>query len=178
MSWKDEYIKMIGCLDPEELQIDGAQHLKEKNMPRFLYKYRPASDYAIKNLDTDTVWVDSPSEYNDPFECVEYIDFNKLHGINTDKLVNDFFTKITSEYTVSDEILNNLKNSKKPVRALSEHILRHYKNYDDDTIDKALDEFDFAMNKVSEDGFQQRNQRMQENMKVCSFCESPNQLLM
>ena len=147
-------------------------------MPKFLYKYRQASDYAIQNLETDTVWLNSPFEYNDPFECVEYVNFDKLNDINSERLVDDFFTKITAEYSIPGDVLLNVKNSNKPIRSLSEYILRKYKNYDNETLTKVLDSFDSALNRVSEDGFQKRNQRMQQVMKVCSFCESPNQLLM
>lgn len=178
MGWKEEYIKMLGCYDPNELQIESSQLLKEINMPRFLYKYRPASDYAINNLATDTVWLNSPYDYNDPFECVEYLDFKKLHEINANEFVDDYFSQVTAKYTVPIDLINSFKESENPMRSLSAYILAKYESYDEDTITTILNAFDSVLNKVSEDGFQQRNMRMQQTLKVCSFCESPSQLLM
>lgn len=57
MTWKEQYVKMIGCVDPNDLEIEAAQTIKNANLPSYLYKYRPASNFAIDNFRTDTVWL-------------------------------------------------------------------------------------------------------------------------
>ena len=77
MNWKTEYIEKIDCVNSDDLQIEAAQRLKIKNLPMFLYKYRAASEEAIGNLESDTVWLSRPSKYYDPFEFAEYFDFDR-----------------------------------------------------------------------------------------------------
>lgn len=178
MSWKEEYLKMVGCVNPRELEIEKAQLLKIQNMPRFLYKYRPASDFAIENLRTNTVYLNSPFEYNDPFECVEYVDIDKMYDINLIEFKDEFISMLIGNYPMPADIIEGFKESSNPVRDISEYTLSHYENYSVDNVKKTLDIYDKVSNEVLESVFRQKNRKMQQIIKVSSFCESPKQLLM
>jgi len=41
---------------------------KEKFIPSKLYKYRSVNEYSLKNLAENTVWLNTPDEFNDPFD--------------------------------------------------------------------------------------------------------------
>ena len=43
---------------------------KEKFIPPKLYKYKPVNKYSLKNLAENTIWLNTPDEFNDPFDSV------------------------------------------------------------------------------------------------------------
>lgn len=177
MKWREEFIEKIGCSNPSEIKIEEAQLLKFKNMPKFLYKYRPASDYAIKNLITDTVWLNKPSEYNDPFEFVEYLDINKLRTSIVNLMKEEIIENLVKDNYVPNEIINTARNSNS-TRNIFNYILEKKVNLNSEQINE--------INKISDNLLKEniidiqvsKLKSLQDKMKVCSFCESPKQLLM
>ncbi|GAA0890634.1 hypothetical protein GCM10009122_03120 [Fulvivirga kasyanovii] len=93
MDWKEDYIKKIGCVNVDDLQIEAAQSIRIRNLPENLYKYRPATDYVINNLENDTVY--KPIEYNDPFEFVEFLDFDKVYAALNGQMKEELISSLT-----------------------------------------------------------------------------------
>lgn len=45
-----------------------------KSAPEKLYRYRPPSEYTLKNLRKGQIWFSTPSTFNDPFDCAVRVD--------------------------------------------------------------------------------------------------------
>lgn len=78
MNWKENYIGHLGKVSLTGVDIQLAQDIKIKNLPKKLYKYRTVNDFSMRNLAEDSVWLNQPSQYNDPYEFYENIDLNRL----------------------------------------------------------------------------------------------------
>ena len=52
-----------------EKNVKDALQLKKNNIPRQLYKYREYNEFSIANLESNSVWLSYPEEFNDPFDC-------------------------------------------------------------------------------------------------------------
>lgn len=61
--WINRVRNLIIKEDPEFLKR------KDECLPRYLVKYRNASEQAIESLENDTMWFDKPSNFNDPYDC-------------------------------------------------------------------------------------------------------------
>lgn len=78
----DKLKRILFCLNPEDLDIEGAMRLKHKDIPTRLFKYRscevnvkPDRVFAFENFRDDTAWFASPDSFNDPYDtscCFEY----------------------------------------------------------------------------------------------------------
>jgi hypothetical protein len=178
MDWKDQYSKMLGCVDPSDLRIEEAQQLKMVNLPGMLYKFRPPTNYAIDNLEQDTVWLNKPSEYNDPFEFAEHIDFDKIYNTYNELNREEVISMIASKQTLPDDVLKTIREAANPLRAATEYQLAFLgqKNPDETTV--LIDLIEQALKQQFKNNHQKKISFFQDAMKVCSFCESPNHLLM
>jgi hypothetical protein len=68
-NWIPDWTKLIFCQDFDEVRIDEAMKLKSQYIPNRLFKYRSINKFSLENLTNDTVWVDTPKNFNDPFDC-------------------------------------------------------------------------------------------------------------
>ncbi len=68
------------------MAIESAIELKNKHIPKSLFKYRTfdSDSNALRNLEKDTVWLADPSTFNDPYDCVHTFQVERL--MNFDKI--------------------------------------------------------------------------------------------
>jgi Protein of unknown function (DUF2971) len=50
---------------------------KIKYMPKSIFKYRKVDLYSIENLRNEKIWLASPKDFNDPYDCSVYLDIEK-----------------------------------------------------------------------------------------------------
>jgi len=177
MSWQNEYVRLLGCVDPKELDIEEAMRLKNINIPAKLYKYRPASDYALENLRTDTVWLNKPSEYNDPFEFAEYLDFDRINQALKAQGIFDGVEYFSSVYPLPAHVVEVAKSKVDPLLWVAEYVLRE-NGRSESNIDMFKEAIRYVLDREHSRTQEWKINLMQNNMKVSSFCESPDQLLM
>ncbi|TRW27117.1 DUF2971 domain-containing protein [Flavobacterium zepuense] len=177
MNWKTDYVKFLDCVNPLDLRVDEAMQLKNENLPSKLYKYRPATDYALQNLESDTVWLNKPSEYNDPFEFAEYIDFKQLQAPLNRDAGFDVVSHFAKSFPVPDEVKKEARSAFNPLE-----ILIDYAFLKEGRDSNEIEIFKSAVAEVVQEQYialqESKIDFMQEQMKVCSFCETHEQLLM
>jgi Mg/Co/Ni transporter MgtE len=52
--------------------------IKHQHLPECVYKYREVNNFSLKKLDEGTVWLTSPSKYNDPYDCAATMSYSEL----------------------------------------------------------------------------------------------------
>lgn len=178
MNWIEEYRKMLAQPNLLRGDIDAAQQLKIRNLPQKLYKYRGVNEYSLKNLEEGSVWMNKPSEYNDPFEFGESFDIVKVNKAiylkHKESILNNF-----SEvwHLIGDDVVKKAEKEDDPLRHIILHLLKA-ENKTDEEIDAAISLMDKVNVKNVQVNSAHATKLMQEYMRVCSFCESPEQLLM
>jgi hypothetical protein len=178
MNWKEEYIKMLGTPKISELKIEAAQSLKIRNLPTHLYKYRPFNDFSTDNLLNDTVWLNIPSDYNDPFEAMEFLDFDKINNALNGQMKEEIISTIVANHPVPENIIELARKSNNPINVIGEYQLKTYDGLDDSKIKGILDVLNNSLKKLVIGRHVEKIKNIQDTMKVCSFCESNQQLLM
>lgn len=176
--WKDDYLRMIGSPDVSEIKIEAAQALKITNLPQHLYKYRCFDVYSLDNLENDTVWLNIPADYNDPFEAVEYLDDKRVLKALNIKMKDDIILQLTAQFPVPDEIIRRAQASDDPANIIGEHLFKEHNVASDDNIRSIFIALDENLKKIAIEKHLEKIKKIQNTMKVCSFCESPRKLLM
>lgn len=180
--WIEQYVNLY-TMNGTELNgevIDKAQLLKFEHMPQKLYKYREfdEGEYSIKNFKDNTIWMTTPSRYNDPYDSAVRINFGKKQIDNIKKNTIDMFKKNGNlELTEEDEkILYECEDMKAFRKYLMMKDKRSSKENID--IDKINDSIDNAIIKE----FNRLNEQLRENFQTsilsCSFSEVNDSILM
>lgn len=178
MNWKEEYIKMLGTPKISDLKIEAAQTLKIRNLPTHLYKYRQFNNFSKDNLLNDTVWLNIPSDYNDPFEAMEFLDFDKLNKVLNEQMKEETISTIIKTHPVPEDIIELARKSDNPINVIGEYQLRTFEGFDDNKIQEVLEVLNNSLKEIIIDRHIEKVKSIQNTMKVCSFCESNQQLLM
>ncbi len=177
MNWKDEFRQLMESCDENILNIDKAQILKNQNIPSKLYKYRPVNKYSINNLQEDTVWLNSPNDYNDPYEFYEKIDFEAVNREITKKHFDELIERMTSKVQISQEIIDKAKESDKPIEMIGKDLMKE-NQYTDLKIETFFNFISDYTAKNNQRLISEKLEFIQDSMKVSSFCEENSQFLM
>jgi len=66
--WKEHLVDTLCSPDPEFSRLDELFVLKNRDLPKSLFKYRCFTDRALRNLSDDKVWLADPTTFNDPYD--------------------------------------------------------------------------------------------------------------
>jgi len=177
MEWKEQFLQMLGEPDTSKLNIDGAQMFKIRHMPKVLYKFRSPTDESLDNLANDTVWLSSASKYNDPFEFHDKLDYKQLsQAIETD-FSSELLSTLTKDRDVPESVMKEALKSKSPIRHIGRYLLES-SNIPGSMADEIFDKLEGITERGYRARYADKNRKVQEDMKVCSFSEVKEHLLM
>ena len=175
MNWKDEYSKLLGCADINKIDFETAQSIKDKYIPKKLYKYRAVNECSLNNLRNNTVWVDKPSEYNDSFEFNENLNFDELYETLARVKFDEFFERIQKIVPIQDELKEESRIQADPLKFLFEELFKKG-NMPKENIDKMFSFLENLKKMEAQNIKIKKNKLMQDKMKVCCFCEANDEL--
>lgn len=154
--------------------IETAHSLKDQNLPDRIYKFRGINDLSLNNLADNKLWVCSPSTYNDPYECHCKHDIVFLYNqalkwdfegaVNGLKLGRFFDEANILKIRQTEEPLKEIFNLLGPAAET-----------------EGAGEFAQILKIAERTGqpmIDRMNRRRQECIKVCSFSERVDSLLM
>ncbi len=107
----------------KEIYLKIKTHLL-KCAPPMLYRYRPGNAWDIENIKNGNIWLSTLSEFNDPFECKIYIDFEKIANdliqLHPDILMLMKINHIDQNHPIYKNYINESKeNGKKLIEELA-----------------------------------------------------------
>jgi hypothetical protein len=71
-NWKAEFVKCLEGSTSVDSQLEKALDMKAGHMPKHIYRYQSNVD-GRKSLATDKIWLSSPDNWNDPYDCEFFI---------------------------------------------------------------------------------------------------------
>lgn len=66
--WKKRFIKSLYHYDRNKIDIDGAYRIKDRHIPKSLFKYRSFSSEHVNALEKGILYMSYPQNFNDPFD--------------------------------------------------------------------------------------------------------------
>lgn len=173
MDWKEEFKqKMLGPYIELD-DINSGFLLKFDNIPKQLFKYREfdKKDNSIKNLVENTVWMNSPQNFNDPYDCALTANLNKVNpsmsgiaalydelGISKETQEVEFLKFLNTDDPMASAIRFLVKESILEEK-LAEELISAIEDYNNVMIGQFSD-------------------KTKDLSKVCSFSESEKSTLM
>jgi hypothetical protein len=76
--WKSRFAEIVSSQRLSTERFAEASRLRKDNLPATLYKYRPFSAQSLGLLRARSVWLASPSSFNDPFDSAVIFDFRNV----------------------------------------------------------------------------------------------------
>lgn len=125
--WQDEFVTSLEKSTIANNLASKAIALKNEHLPEKICRYRKDSEHSRGNLKDDTVWLSSPSDYNDPFDCETKISISAVESALARTLVRGFFQKslrLSDLEVASAKIERGIGES---VGAYATRLIEHYK---------------------------------------------------
>lgn len=176
--WKDEFLKLMSGTTIDLEQIERAQILKEQNIPSSLYKFRAINEYSLQNLLSDTVWVCSASNYNDPYDCALTLNTQLLRAATGRVQFDSIVENSSLEKHLTPGMLKEAKNAEDPLGLISCELLKQEPSIKEEDHEYIMEALKSVMEDVGDDLIKSFNDYSQRGMKVCSFSERNDSIVM
>jgi hypothetical protein len=75
--WLDKLREYFFSPKLEEVKVNKAVDLKFDHIPNRLFKYRQYGEFALENLKNNTLWCDSASGFNDPYDTSIHFEYSQ-----------------------------------------------------------------------------------------------------
>ena len=161
--WKQEFHELF-FNSTNAAAKTRAFELKNLNIPSRLFRYRPLNEYTLSELINGTVYIQNPSNFNDPYDS--WIKFTTLEGINKSGSQDLFKRFLSAHYP--EEKLHEIFSSPNWFFDLYKFIFQ----------ENGIDLLNTAVMPLVEDTNMQANLMGRQMMKVCCFTEINNNLAM
>jgi hypothetical protein len=175
--WQEEYFRIMsaGLISLEE--IGKARDLKSANIPPSIFKYREVNEYSLQNLESDTVWLCSANQYNDPYDCCCTFDILTLSQKTSHLSLDEFLSKAEIPRKFSQATIDLARKSTDPVQYLLKSLIEQ-----DPLPENSQRELTEMLNHVTlsvgDDMISQMNAFFQQSTKICSFSEINDSIAM
>lgn len=176
--WIKEFLEQMAGASIEIDQINAAMALKHKNLPKTIFKFRAFSDYSLENFRTDTVWVCSPSEYNDPYDCAITFSTEQMQKIQSKKNLDKILSQSGLKNSLTKEQIEFLKSSEDPLVEMIPMVISKDKNLPKDASEQLKAAFKYFNKQQNKEMVERFNQGLQKRMGVCSFSETNESIVM
>lgn len=178
MDWFEKFRELMFPVDPNKMNIEGAFLLKQKSLPKTIFKYREVNEYSLKNLEEDTIWLSSPKNFNDPYDCSHCADYAKLSS----KLLSRGFNNLPNiseiKKYIDPKTFNAIQASNDPynefMRQMDILVAKEYP----DKANEIKNAFKDLKRKLYEDLSRVASERIKDSFKVCSFTRNRDSILM
>ena len=173
MEWKEIFTqKMLGPY----INVDDIEYclkLKYDNIPKKLFKYREfdTSDNSIKNLANNTVWMNSPQNFNDPFDCAMTVNPHKI--TSPEKGIRTLFNSIGIPNELQEKIIPEFLEAADPITESLRFLAS--KNILDS---KLAEELITELQSRAAEQIESFSESSKNLTKVCAFSESEKSVLM
>jgi GNAT superfamily N-acetyltransferase len=171
--WTDQFLEYLRQSTVEESRFGDAIALKQKYLPKRIYKYRSDNSYARESLKSSTIWLASPDSYNDPYDCLLRFSPASMTAAFERGLIDPFVTGYKLE--VPADKVEEAKQSTTPLETLSHHITGVGKP---GANPKQMTEFFSKMVPKYVESTVAVLQAIRTIMKVCSFSAVNDSILM
>jgi hypothetical protein len=160
----------------EEVKVNEAIALKFDRIPKRLFKYRQYGEYALDNLKNNTLWYDSASGFNDPYDTSIHFEYSQA---TLDKqLIKSIKEQgVNGKYQfLSQNELDILKKTDEPARVLAE--IAAQKSNGRLPVDKLYSFMQQNILQESEDMNREFNRVLKLGYKMCSLSQRNDSMLM
>jgi hypothetical protein len=169
--WKLEYHKILSNETVSNEEYKRALSLKHKRLPSRLYKYFQSPQIVLKVIESELLLLKSPTEFNDPFECYEFIDDELVIKEAIKLEINKFIEQLIETKILSLDQGEFLRNCENPINFIIEAI--------GSQVDLTPIELKFSQLKASvQKSFKQKIDTFQNKTKMTCFSETNENLLM
>lgn len=175
MNWKDRFLKKLFSENSDGLDVKGAFELKNKHIPKNIYKYRKLSEYSLDEVKSSKVWLSNPENLNDPYECSHIVKADEIiKEITDDKIKSSLFDYATI-LNIEEKKLKELIDKENSIEEIFEFLLEKEDDYKKEYYKKVFR--GLFQNRIKEIK-KNLNKLIKDSFRVSCFSEINDSILM
>ena len=178
-NWIETYNKLLDRDEISTRDISRAQAIKTCNLPSRIFKFRKVNEYSLDNIRNSTVWLCSADQYNDPYECAATLDLSLLLIETAKRRFWDMVAVSGLTDVLDQDTLVQAEKSDDPMQVVARELLKGHKpSLNNGAIDQVITALSEAAVAVSTENIRRQNASLQRGMKICSFSERNDSIVM
>jgi Protein of unknown function (DUF2971) len=175
--WIAEFVSCLDSADNRELQIEKAFTIKGQHLPKSLFKFRTVNAYSLDNLANGTVWISSPSAFNDHYDSAATISVAELmKAASKQYLLSESSRGLRAFLTAAE--LETALSSEEPMREAGRLVLPKDPGFPHERSEEYLDICSTTLENAVSSSVNALLAFMRDTLKICSFCAVNDRLAM
>jgi hypothetical protein len=167
-NWIQAYYELLNKPRRRDMQIQKALELRDRYLPVSLYRYRSfdAEGYSVKNLQDRVIWLNSPLNFNDPFDSVLSLSADILSKERFAQDVSTLLTELPWDTLLNAGQKETILKSLDPFRTFAETAVE----LSNDTrvpFEIQVEMLLSTVRKMHEETEDQLNQTLRDNLRQC-----------
>jgi hypothetical protein len=176
--WIKELVACFESANKDGLDIDKAFMIKHRHLPSCVYKFREVNDYSLNNLAEGTVWLTSPSKYNDPYDCAATLSYSELASASPRAHLEQAIGHSDLKSILPEKAIEDALTSNDPIMEIARKVLALDNNVKPEHIDSMIEDLRRAQAHVMAPYMERLVASVREGIKICSFCATNEPILM
>jgi len=177
-AWIQEFVECIAGVEGTSLDFEKGFLLRYRHMPKSIYKFREVNDYSIENLSTGTVWLTSPSKYNDPYDCAATISYAELTKSVPETVQRRIIQENRLDSFLTAEQIETALSTDEPVMAIARMMLQRDPTVKAEAIEPMLQVLRDAQARAMAPYLKDSVEYVRDGIKMCSFCATNRPIIM
>jgi len=176
--WIEEFCSYLYPWDRSSLKIDEAYALKQKHLPKAIYKYRTLDTQgcSLKNLEENKIWLSNPLKFNDPFDCAMTAN---IEAVINSRLVQSIPPEVIKKHGIPPEVLKQAQTSSNPLNVMIDWLAKAGENgVNRSNVEAVKEAFSKAIQSECDLLRDELFSTHFEHAKICSFTTNSASLLM
>lgn len=126
-TWQDDFVSAISSPAANDVNIDKAILIKSKYLPNTLFKYRNYNEHTLNALKTQTIYLSSPTTFNDPYDSSFSFIPEQTLSIILKTHIDIVIEIIKLWQDIDEDDIQNLKQSPQPLEIFIDLLLNKNK---------------------------------------------------
>lgn len=176
--WKERLIQTLCSPDPEFSELDELFVLKNRDLPRSLFKYRCVTELALRSLSHDNVWLADPTAFNDPYDSAFGVAVECVVRAFGEAVAPEVAAHAAAEQLISTDQVSAFTTGPDCLDRLTQAIASKEGSLSADQVDEFLSVMKRIAARRDAKIVEGIAARLRSSVKVCSFSELNDSILM
>lgn len=120
--WTEDFIACLEKSTASQPRVEEALAIKDRHLPKRIYKYRQVCPNHISNFKSDTVRLSSPESFNDPYDCWLTLADEMVATLIERRLLDAFVKANRLQNIIPQEQIDSAKKSVEPLTTIVEYV--------------------------------------------------------
>jgi len=176
--WTDDFIACLEKSTTAQPSVQEALAIKDRHLPKRIYKYRRVCPNHISNFRSDTVRLSSPESFNDPYDCWLTLADDMVATLIERRVLDAFVKANKLQNVIPQTQIDNARKSVEPLKTIVQFVPESTNSAARSKLRRKAEFYSSKARDIANNKVVSILHEWRKMVKLCSFSAANDSLLM